>query len=440
MKQNLFYLLFFNFIFFPDLKAQFSSAFIIDDEQEEFTSIIKVSDFNNDGKNDILTAAGHFPLDVIKIYFQGSDNQFTPVLIDEQDTIEAIDVADLNGDGLPDFAVISGNIPETALSWYENLGDSFQRHTLANVNFGFNRVILRDFNNDGMTDILSLEHINFVLRKAISPGVFDEGQGFADPTEYYAMTVNDYDNNGFLDVAVASATGFFVFLNDSGDSFTYFSNAGSSISFGLENEDLDQDGDIDIVSYDTLQGLQLYKNDGSGNFAYHNTIIDSTDNFSTFGLVDLNCDGIPDVHTVISQLGQAIWIPNEGAAQFGFPVVVHDFDGLVYASGNGDLNSDGAPDLIFGHGDLLAALNGCAELGLPDVNAVMVQIYPNPVQNYLYIRSDRQENEIQILDLKGRIIFSKRIENEKLDVNTLPNGIYYLRIKDTDQLLKFIKQ
>jgi|GEM_PF-2009402 len=440
MKQNLLYLLFFNFIFLLNLKAQFSSTFIVDDEQEEFTSIIRVSDFNNDGQNDILTAADKFPLDVIKVYFQDSDNQFTSLLIDEQDNIETIDIADLNEDGLMDFAVISGNIPETTLSWYENLGNAFQRHTLANVNFGFNKVILNDFNNDGMTDILSLEHISFVLRKAISPGIFDEGESFADPTEYYAMTVNDYNSDGFLDVAVASATGFLVFLNDSGNSFTHFSNAGSSISFGLENEDLDQDGDIDIVSYDTLQGLLLYKNDGSGNFTYHSTIIDSTDDFSTFGLVDLNCDEIPDIHTVISQLGQVIWIPNEGAAQFGSPVVVYDFDGLVYASGNGDLNNDGASDLIFGRDNLAVSLNNCAEMRLSDMNANYVQIYPNPVQDYLYIRSDKQENEIQILDMTGRIIFSKRVENGKLNVNTLPKGIYYLKIKEANQLLKFIKQ
>jgi len=440
MKHTLFSLFLLNFFLFSNLKAQFSPAIIIDDQQEEFTSLIKVADFNNDGLNDILTVADQFPLDVVKIYYNEGNNVFSPVLIEERDNIVTVDVADLNGDTWIDFAIISDNGTEANLSWYENQQGNFERHFLANVDWGMNKVILKDFNNDGMTDILSLEHTVFVLRKAINPGVFDDGETFANPTEYYAMNANDYNNDGFLDVSVASATGFLVFLNNSGNSFSHFSNAGSSIVFGLESADLDQDGDMDIVSYDTLQGLRLYTNDGNANFTFHSTILDSSDDFSIFGLVDLNCDGLPDLHTVISQAGQAVWIENQGFNMFSAPILIHDFDGLIYASGNGDLNNDDAPDLIFGRDDLGIALNECAGLTLVENVNLEIQFYPNPVHDFLYFTSKDQNFEVQVLDETGRLVRVQKVTNGKLSLKTLPSGLYFLKSVGFPKVIKVIKQ
>jgi len=440
MKQILFFPFCAQVLISSGLKAQFSPTIIIDDNQEDFTSLIKVADFNNDGRNDILTVSDKFPLDAVKIYYNQGNNNFSPALIEERDNIVTVDVSDMNGDSQIDFAIISGNGTETDLSWYENQDGDFERHFLANVDFGMNKVILKDFNNDGMTDILSLEHTVFVLRKAINPGVFDDGESFAEPTEYYAMDTNDYNNDGFLDVSVASATGFPVFLNDSGNSFSHFSKAGSFISFGLQSADLDLDGDIDIVSYDTLRGLNLYTNDGNANFTFDSTILDSTDNFSIFGLADLNCDEIPDLHTVISQLGQVIWIENQGSGNFNSPNIIHDFDGLIYASGNGDLNGDEVPDLIFGRDDLMMALNECDVMNVSDVNSYDFQVYPNPVNDFLYFKSKTQNFEIQVLNETGKLICTEKVTDGKASLKMLSPGVYLLKSDKFPKVFKIIKQ
>lgn len=432
MKQILFFIFLLNILVCPNLKAQFSPTIFIGNEQEDFTAQILTADFNNDGINDILTVNADFPLDNVKIYFQEAGQNFLPVLIDGQDNITGIGTGDLNDDGWVDFAMISGNGSSANLAWYENQNGSFERHFMANVNIGINNnVILKDFNNDGMTDILSLEHTFFVLRKAITPGIFSEGESFAEPTEYYAMDAKDYNNDGFLDVSVASATGFLVFLNDSGNSFSHFSNAGSFISFGLQSADLDLDGDIDIVSYDTLRGLNLYKNDGNGNFTFDSTVLDSTDDFTIFGLTDLNCDEIPDLHTVISQLGQVIWMENQGDGNFNSPNILHDFDGLIYASGNGDLNGDEIPDLIFGRNDLAMALNECGEMNTSALNQIQFQVYPNPVGNEINIisESNLENYTIRLIDFTGKNIPVKLNEG-KVKMNSLSKGIYILNIRN----------
>lgn len=414
---------------FSNSKAQFSPAIMLDNNEEYFTSLIKVADFNNDGLNDILTIADKFPLDAVRIYYNQGNNTFIPALIDERSNILTVDVADLNDDLQIDFAIISDVGAETNLSWYENQGESFERHFLGNVEPGMNQVILKDFDNDGMNDILSLEHGHFTLRKATAPGVFSEGENFAEPNEYYAMNANDYNNDGFLDVSIASATGFRIFLNDSGNSFSYFSNSGSFFSFGLESADLDIDGDVDIVSYDSLQGLNLYKNDGTGNFAFHSTILDSTDNFKVFGLVDLNCDEVPDLHTVISQQGIAIWIENQGDGNFNAPGVIHDFGNILYASGNGDLNGDEVPDMIFGRNNLAMALNECGVMNISDLNKVDFQVYPNPFENEINIISEKNSSNFtfQIFDSSGKSVLSNHLLNE-VNTSHLPKGIYILNI------------
>lgn len=429
MKHKLLLLVLLNLIFTPHLKSQFSPAIILENDQDYFTSLIKVADFNNDGLNDILTIADKFPLDVIKIYFNEGNNSFTPVIIDEQPNIATVDVGDLNDDSKIDFAIISDVGNDTSLSWYENQSGTFEKHAMGYVEPGMNVVLLRDFNNDEMTDILSLEHSHFVLRKAIAPGAFDEPEYFAPPNEYYAMNVNDYNNDGFLDVSIASATGFLVFINNSGSSFTHHSNGGAIFSFGLESADLDMDGDIDIVSYDNLQGLNLYKNDGSGNFTFDHTIIASSDNFKIFGLIDLNCDEIPDLHTVVSQQGLVIWMQNQGDAHFSSQNIVHDFDQLLYASASGDLNGDKIPDLIFGRNNLAIAINECDAMNLSDFNDNHFHVYPNPFGNEIYINSKSNSvgYTIQLMDLNGKSILSNNWV-QKINTPDLPKGIYILNI------------
>lgn len=70
-------------------------------------------------------------------------------------------------------------------------------------------------------------------------------------------------------------------------------------------------------------------------------------------------------------------------------------------------------------------------LGLSEVETKnKLSIYPNPTSDYLYIKSDIQINEIQILDLNGRIINNIDFVDNRIYLGSIENGIYLAKIRD----------
>ena len=55
-------------------------------------------------------------------------------------------------------------------------------------------------------------------------------------------------------------------------------------------------------------------------------------------------------------------------------------------------------------------------------------IYPNPAQNEINISGLAMINQVQLFDLNGRLLINKNDATEKIDVSTLGDGIYILRI------------
>lgn len=74
-------------------------------------------------------------------------------------------------------------------------------------------------------------------------------------------------------------------------------------------------------------------------------------------------------------------------------------------------------------------------IGILDVPEDNIHIYPNPVQNMLYIESTDMP-EYQVFDIDGRCLLKG--ENSSIDVSLLKTGTYLLLINN--QTFKFIKQ
>lgn len=63
----------------------------------------------------------------------------------------------------------------------------------------------------------------------------------------------------------------------------------------------------------------------------------------------------------------------------------------------------------------------------------LISIYPNPANEYLYIKSksSRNNSHVQILNNLGQVVYSKAFnEKETINVGFLKNGIYYLKFTD----------
>lgn len=69
-------------------------------------------------------------------------------------------------------------------------------------------------------------------------------------------------------------------------------------------------------------------------------------------------------------------------------------------------------------------------------------LYPNPVNQSLYVKAFSSEFAFKILDLSGRIVASGISGNSEIEVSELKAGLYFLTIESTDRktIAKFIKQ
>jgi len=82
----------------------------------------------------------------------------------------------------------------------------------------------------------------------------------------------------------------------------------------------------------------------------------------------------------------------------------------------------------------------CPALGVDDQKLTNISIYPNPVDDKLFIQGLQKETKVSIYTILGKLVLSKMTSSE-IDVNNLKSGVYIIKIvagqKETIQ--KFIK-
>jgi uncharacterized repeat protein (TIGR01451 family) len=68
-------------------------------------------------------------------------------------------------------------------------------------------------------------------------------------------------------------------------------------------------------------------------------------------------------------------------------------------------------------------------LGISENKALDFQIFPNPAKNKLNVESKFENNDVFLLDLSGKMIINQKIGFKgQIDVSSIENGVYYLKI------------
>ncbi len=80
-------------------------------------------------------------------------------------------------------------------------------------------------------------------------------------------------------------------------------------------------------------------------------------------------------------------------------------------------------------------------VGINEHETAFFSVYPNPANDVLYINfSDNRETAIQLFDVLGKQVFIKETNGQsqdKIDLSSLPKGIYFLRINNkTEKIIK----
>lgn len=311
-------------------------------------------DFDNDGDVDLLYTRGSQ-----LSWFENLDNQSfakEQVALEISGSPLSLLVSDVTGDGLPDVAYSATDEAGASVNvWHRNLGDADLGDALPLPDaFGF---AFLDLDGDGDQDLHSRTVQGNIVRLNDGGGVF----GTDVPVPGDELTATDVDQDGDLDL-VSSRPGEVAWFENLGNSSF---GPGTIIATGDINDsmlqtlvfDADADGDSDVIVVrspqvrESTQLNQVFENQG-GQFALASEFDGGQSfPFGAIRVVDLDKDGDADL-VGSGSLGQA-FIENKGKLQFERP------QSLAMASGRSaylsfvasDFDGDGSVDLAADRGD-----------------------------------------------------------------------------------------
>ena len=333
--------------------------------EERFRHVVTVADLDKDGIQEFLLQTSRAGI----IHFQPKVDEDGEIssLIDQEPTDEKTGVlfpVDFDHDG--DLDLFSdranttmyrnngidedtGNITFTDVSEQTFIGTeadnipSAQRVPAA--------VVSADFDDDGDIDI-------FTTHKGLGCTLYDnlrQGRlqaisretGIPQDAHYFAVAAGDYDNDGNIDLFLATSAYIYLYRNRGDGSFVNVSSSETSVLDAppafLRNLDYDNDGFIDIWAGGD-KGMFLYRNDGTGTFMESYPLIESITpagdmvlHTAIAGAVgDYDNDGDLDLFFIDTDL-QLRALQNDGGNQNNW--IQMRLEGIT--AGNNKVNRDG---------------------------------------------------------------------------------------------------
>jgi hypothetical protein len=289
-------------------------------------------DFNNDGKTDILAGFSN-GVDVWRNErpdFNINSYQSASVNLPTTDTWADVQLADVNNDGKQDIGFTSFQDQDKGLRVFLGNGQGIWTNSSAGlpVTGSFSGMRFADINHDGTLDIVVAGEGG-----ASSAGVHVyRGDGLGSWTEVGQVTtrsgagleLTDVNDDGDLDVLTGywtNAWGPMVFLGNG--NFGWGANVGPVSTMNVDDvaaADVNHDGKIDIAASSMNGiGIQLWTGDGSGTIAgwqRNDTGLPTAGVYLGLTFADVDHDGNPDLAAAgYAGVGQGlyVWLGNGGA-------------------------------------------------------------------------------------------------------------------------------
>ena len=224
--------------------------------------------------------------------------------------------------------------------------------------------VYADYDNDGDLDLFAtgFTHKSSFFRNDLGAGnstIFTKitNQSWLDAVaSSLGAAWSDFDNDGFVDLAVANASSQneFLYRNDGAGGMIPVSAPPLTSSGGKSQQcswaDYDGDGDPDLFVVNSFaQTNFLFRNDGGGAFTrvVEGPMVNTTGNWVGLGWADYDNDGDLDLY-ICDGSGKRALCQNNGDGTFtaveGDPVVTPD--GNPMAAAWGDFDNDGFLDLF----------------------------------------------------------------------------------------------
>ena len=281
----------------------------------------------------------------------------------------SLDIGDMDNDGLEDIITVS--FDQNQVIWYKNLGNNeFQSFIVDNTFEGAYFVQVADMNNDGWLDIVG----SAIAQPGENAGDLDRiswwqnlGNGtFSNEiiletvndlsvlVDVASLTLDDLDDDGDIDIII----GIFYFgqtrwLENLGNGTFSNSNYVGAV-FGLEYVnvvDWNGDGDKDILASSSIiaagRGVYYWENMGNASFnSQEDTLTEPFNNISFLKVTDIDADNDPDIIIGEQNLDIIVILKNDGTGN----IIQMDtiITNINYPTGFdcADINNDGYLDIV----------------------------------------------------------------------------------------------
>jgi len=310
--------------------------------------------------------------------FRPENWQFFKIIPSGSD--EGIGIGDIDGDGDIDIACgdnePGGKEVPTLVNWYENpssVSTVWKKHLVGKTVQAADRFEIADFNGDGMNDIAVSEEMFPGLEPDASVFVYfnpGNSQLSAWPRKTLITTwsvnnldVADLDHDGDMDLVSCEHKGKeyrrLIFENDGKGNFTTHSpDKGHESHLGTQLFDLDNDGDLDMVSigWDIYKYLHVWRNDAiKEEIKWKHLSTKTGDIPPTNGgnqqtsclAADLDKDGTAEIVVTDRSVVPSVIMYKYTNGNFEKSII--DEDPLRIEAGNAffDIDNDGDMDIIF---------------------------------------------------------------------------------------------
>jgi hypothetical protein len=457
---------------------------------------LAAGDLNKDGYNDLLLGSGN------GLTFWQSNNTgsaYTAITPGQYIFCQRTNFQDVDNDGNLDAFSCHDVDPNVYYlndgagnyTYYQS-GISEGAYNLGIIMSGGNYAsIWSDFDNDGDSDM-------FISKCSGPPCELhrnDGAAGYTDvsalaainvtPVQSWSSAVNDFDNDGDMDILVGSngSTGNFLYRNNLDDSHTItaFTNvtAGSGFEENVPNRDwisydFDNNGFIDIlgggnrimfnqgnmvftpVSYPSIGigAVGDLNNDGFLDIMQNNTVRYAVPNGNNWFKVALqgvasNSNGIGARIEIYGAWGKQIRDIRSGEG-FGYMSTLNAHFGLGAAT---EIEKvivrwpSGAVDVVMNPtpNAMMSLVEGSSPLAVGENNLSAFTIYPNPTSGTIHISQNNgvEAKHARVIDMLGRLVLSTAVLDNQVSVEKLAKGNYVILLEDANGKTftqKFIKE
>lgn len=305
------------------LIAQNFTDHLVDDSIGDALSI-KITDLDNDGDLDLVTAYYNLPGNPNTgklVWYENDGNQnYTSHTIDTGiNGAIYVAVIDANNDGNKDLLLnaYDGNALYLYASSNTNPVTFLPKITLDAAATGSNYSVGVDLDEDGILDAVSANYGGGELAwykwdggVGVTKHVIDASVPAVSSVEY-----GDINADGHQDLLVAADNELLWYENNGTASFTKHTIAASSGFNGAITAyltDFDNDNDLDIIgSASTADEVAWFENDGTQIFTKH--VVGSSVDYAAYGMAsDFNNDGKMDVVVSATNSNELYWYENDG--------------------------------------------------------------------------------------------------------------------------------